>query len=80
MMLPKWGTLLTYGRADVMRVFLVVDEGRTLLWGMGGRVCVLKVWRAWSCYGVSWGVDGVVGFFLFFVEKCLSEGLSRRRI
>lgn len=73
MMLPRWGTLLTYGRAEVISVFLLVGVGRTLGEGRG-ICCDLKVLRDWSCYGVRETLTGVS--FFFFVENSLKDDFN----
>jgi hypothetical protein len=36
-MLPKCGTLLTYGSADVISIFLIVSDGKIGVSERGGR-------------------------------------------
>ena len=42
-MLPKCGTLLTYGKADVMRMFLLPSSGRISFFADAAMMCVINL-------------------------------------
>jgi hypothetical protein len=74
MMLPKCGTLFTYGSAAVMRVFFEFGLGKTFD-SIPGICWALNALIDWSCSYVRLTLRG---FSFFFFEKNLRGDFNSR--